>query len=273
MSWRNAAMKATDRARLFVLLLVLLGLITFLPGSDLTIRVMTYNIHHGEGTDGQLDVKRIAEVISSQKADLVALQEVDRGVARTAGRDLPAELAELTGLHYVFEKNIDFQGGHYGNMILSRFPIERFRNRHYKMLREGEQRGLLQVVVYAGGQPLVFMATHIDHRSDDSERLINVDEIRETANGHESLPVIVAGDFNDHPGSRVHSKMKELFRDAWEVVGRGDGFTFSADRPRSRIDYVWMSRHPTLEPVAARVIASEASDHLPLVVECRVDSQ
>jgi len=266
-------MKATDRARLFVLLLVLLGFITFLPGSDTTIRVMTYNIHHGEGMDGQLDVKRIAEAISSQKADLVALQEVDRRVARTAGRDLPAELATLTGLHYFFEKNIDHQGGEYGNLILSRYPIEQRQNRHYRMLREGEQRGLLQVVISAHGRRLAFMATHIDHRSDDSERVINVDEIREAADRHGSLPVIVAGDFNDHPGSRVHSKMKQQFRDAWELVGRGEGFTFSADRPRSRIDYVWLSNHTALKPVAAWVVSSQASDHLPLVVECRVDSQ
>jgi endonuclease/exonuclease/phosphatase family metal-dependent hydrolase len=271
MSWRNAAMKAIDRTHLFVLLLVLVCLATFLSGADFTIRVMTYNIRHGEGVDGQLDLQRIADLITSQQADLVAVQEVDKGVARTAGRDLPAELAALTGLHYFFEKNIDHQGGEYGNLILSRYPIEQRLNRHYRMLREGEQRGLLQIVVSARGQRLVFMATHIDHRSDDSERLVNVDEICEAADLHASQPVIVAGDFNDRPGSRVHSKMKRQFCDAWEVVGRGDGFTFSADRPRSRIDYVWLSNHSSLKPVAAWVVASEASDHLPLVVECRVD--
>lgn len=266
-------MSASGRVRLCAFLLLLLCLVADVPGADITIRVMTYNIHHGEGVDGRLDLKRIADVITGQKADLVALQEVDRGVTRTAGRDLPAELAALTGLHYCFEKNIDYQGGEYGNMILSRFPIQASANMHYRMLREGEQRGLLQVTVWANGQPLVFMATHIDHRPDDAERLINVDEIRAAANQQRSLPVIVAGDFNDSPGSRVHSRMKDQFRDAWEIVGQGDGFTFSADRPRSRIDYVWLSHHPNLEPVAARVIASEASDHLPLVVEFRVGTQ
>jgi hypothetical protein len=64
-----------------------------------TLRVLTYNIHHGEGVDGRLDVERIARLINEHQPDLVALQEVDRGVARTLGRNLPGELSKLTGLH------------------------------------------------------------------------------------------------------------------------------------------------------------------------------
>ena len=42
-------------------------------------RVMTYNIHHGEGTDSIIDIKRIAQVINKWSPELVALQEVDNG--------------------------------------------------------------------------------------------------------------------------------------------------------------------------------------------------
>ena len=66
--------------------------------SPAVFRVMTYNIHHGEGLDGKVDLQRIAELIKREQADIVALQEVDKGVQRTARRDLPAELAALTGL-------------------------------------------------------------------------------------------------------------------------------------------------------------------------------
>jgi len=55
-----------------------------------TFRAMTYNIHHGEGVDGRLDIERIAALIRDERADLVALQEVDRGVERTKRRDLPS---------------------------------------------------------------------------------------------------------------------------------------------------------------------------------------
>ncbi|MEX2025646.1 MAG: endonuclease/exonuclease/phosphatase family protein, partial [Pirellulaceae bacterium] len=63
----------------------------------LQLRVLTYNIHHGEGIDGKLDLPRIARVIESVDPDLVALQEVDRRVERTGSVDQPAELARLTG--------------------------------------------------------------------------------------------------------------------------------------------------------------------------------
>src|SRR5215213_2148229 len=48
-----------------------------------TITVLTYNIHHGAGGDGKVDIGRIAEVINRVKPDLVALQEVDRKTNRT----------------------------------------------------------------------------------------------------------------------------------------------------------------------------------------------
>jgi endonuclease/exonuclease/phosphatase family metal-dependent hydrolase len=66
-----------------------------------TIRVMTYNIHHAEGLDGKIDLQRIADLIKQERADIVALQEVDRGMERTAKRDLPAEFAKLTGMSCV----------------------------------------------------------------------------------------------------------------------------------------------------------------------------
>ncbi|MGZ5544081.1 MAG: endonuclease/exonuclease/phosphatase family protein, partial [Limisphaerales bacterium] len=108
-------------------------------------RVMTYNIHHGEGLDHKVDLPRIAALIKREKADIVALQEVDKGVTRTDRRDLTAELAKLTGMTGVFSNNHYFQGGEYGNAILSRFPVLTLTNLHYQMLRKDEQRGVLQV--------------------------------------------------------------------------------------------------------------------------------
>src|SRR6266571_8013591 len=96
-----------------------------------TFRVMTYNIHHGEGLDGKVDLLRIAELIKREGADLVALQEVDKGVERTARRDFPDELAALTGLTCVFSNNYHYQGGEYGNAVLTRFPVKRWSNTHF----------------------------------------------------------------------------------------------------------------------------------------------
>jgi endonuclease/exonuclease/phosphatase family metal-dependent hydrolase len=232
-------------------------------------RVMTYNIHHGAGVDGKIDLQRIADLIKRERADIVALQEVDKGVKRTAQRDCPAELAALTGMTCVFSNNFNFQGGEYGNAVLTRFPVKGWTNRHYKMLRPDEQRGLLQLVLDIYGRELVFLDTHIDFRADDSERLVNAAEILEVIQGYRGRPIILCGDFNDTPDSRTHEKLGEAFTDTWKAAGTGDGFTIPAEQPRKRIDYIWLSKGSSLEPLKAWVPQSQASDHLPVVVELR----
>src|SRR5207253_8526062 len=88
-----------------------------------TLRVMTYNIHHGAGADGRVDVERIAKVIKSADADLVAIQEVDRCTKRSGGIDEAAELERLTGMHAIWGKAMDFDGGEYGQLILCSMPV------------------------------------------------------------------------------------------------------------------------------------------------------
>jgi len=235
--------------------------------SPVKFRVMTYNIHHGEGLDGKVDLERIARLIQREGADIVALQEVDKGVARTARRDLPGELARLTGFTAVFSNNVHFQGGEYGNAILSRFPVKRWHNLHYQMLRTNEQRGLLQAELDVHGHPLVFMTTHIDYRADDSERWLNVDEIKSAASAQAPNPVIVCGDFNDTPDSRVARKLAQTFDDSWALAGQGNGYSYPVETPHKRIDYLWVSKSTQLMVRKAWVPSSRASDHLPVVAE------
>ncbi|MBT8045323.1 MAG: hypothetical protein KJO79_10270, partial [Verrucomicrobiae bacterium] len=97
---------------------ILLFTLTMTVAAD-ELRVLSYNIHHGVGLDGKLDLGRIAKVIRKQNPDLVALQEVDKLVTRSDKTDQAVVLAKYLGLHVVFGKSIDFQGGVYGNAILS----------------------------------------------------------------------------------------------------------------------------------------------------------
>lgn len=230
-----------------------------------TIRVLTYNIHHGEGLDGQIDLARIARVIRDADADLVALQEVDRGVERTQRIDQPAVLAALTGRRAIFEKNIEYQGGEYGNAVLSRLPVEHHENHYLPKSRPNEQRGLLEVQVRVGGAKLVFFATHFDHRADDGERLASVAMLKELVEQQRGLPVIVAGDLNALPGSRVIADMDTFLTDSFVVAGE-PGLTYPADEPERRIDYVMHNGRLGLRCVAHRVIAElVASDHRPVL--------
>ena len=235
-----------------------------------TFRVMTYNIHHGEGLDRKVDLQRIADLIKREQADIVALQEVDKGVQRTAQRDCPAELATLTGMTCVFSNNYHFQGGEYGNAVLTRFPVKRWTNRHYKMLRPGEPRGLLQVVLDVQGRELVFLDTHLDARGDDAERWSSAAELEEALQPYRGQPVIFCGDFNDTPDSRTCQKLAQQFTDTWKATGEGDGFTIPAEKPRKRIDYIWTSKEPAIKAVKIWVPESEASDHRPVVAEFKL---
>lgn len=248
---------------LFLLGLSLIAGISEEAKEGKTFRVMTYNIHHGVGPDGKLDLERIAALIKSQKADIVALQEVDRGTLRTARRDLPAELAKLTGMNVCFEKNIDYQGGEYGNAVLTRFPILEKKNTLYKMSPHREQRGLLYVVLELHGRKLLFLNTHLDYLKDD--RPMNLKQMKETLDAHPNLPVIFCGDFNDTPGSRTHKRLSEFLTDTWQKVGNGNGHTFSSVNPAKRIDYIWISKE--FLAIKAWVPQSHASDHLAVVAE------
>jgi endonuclease/exonuclease/phosphatase family metal-dependent hydrolase len=228
------------------------------------LTVMSFNIRHCKGIDEKVNVARIANVIKQASPDLVALQEVDRGVARTARQDIAAELAKRCDMHVFFAKNIELDGGEYGNAVLSRFAIKEASNRALTMIGDGEQRGAIRTVIAipqtkSTTREVVFIATHLDHRDSDVERVLSTDELHSMVSENASAPTIVAGDFNSVPGSRVHQKMKRNLRDVWEHVGEGDGLTSPADCPVGRIDYIWISQH--FAPLEMHVLLTQASDH------------
>ena len=150
---------------LFTLLLGLTVLAGCAHEHRLAVRVMSYNIRHGEGMDHRVDLPRIAEVIRAADPDIVSLQEVDRGVERTQHIDEPAQLGELTGMQSIFARNIEYQGGDYGNAVLTRLPVLDHQNHFLPRTRAGEQRGMLALTVLAGNRPFLFLATHFDYHA------------------------------------------------------------------------------------------------------------
>jgi endonuclease/exonuclease/phosphatase family metal-dependent hydrolase len=235
------------------------------------IRILTYNIRHGEGMDHKVDLDRIADVIRDAKPDLVALEEVDQGTDRTDHVDQPAELGRLTGMQAVFGHNIDFQGGGYGTAVLSRLPIQSHESHKLKSFYEGtaahpEQRGVQLIVLGSDADKLVFLCTHLDYRPDDSERFASVTTINELADKFSGKPVILAGDLNALPDSRVIGE----FDKTWKRAGTNDLLTFPADDPKRLIDYVYVRPVDGWEIVEVRVIEEPvASDHRPLLVVAR----
>jgi len=246
------------------------------------LRVLTYNIHHGEGVDGKFDLPRIAEVIKSASPDLLALQEVDQGTARASGVDQPAELARLTGMEVVFGRNIEFEGGGYGTALLSRLPVKAHSSVKLRSFYEGtddhpEQRGVqVAEIGEAGEQGIVFLCTHLDYRPDERERLASAEMINELAAKYGERLMILAGDLNAEPESRV---MRE-FEKRWKIAGadaktqvRGGAYallTFPSGEPAKWIDYVLVRPAERWEVVEVRVIEERvASDHRPLLAILR----
>ncbi len=233
-----------------------------------TLRVMSYNIHVGVGMDKKLDLQRIADVIKNEKPDLVGLQEVDRGVKRTEGKDEIAELAKMTEMHSAFAHNLDYQGGQYGVAILSRYPITKIDHRKYENKRVAERRGMLRVELDVAGRTLNFVTTHLDYQFDDG-RLFETEQLLNFL-ADIKAPLIVVGDFNDEPAGSSYKLMLGRFEDSWtRSRAKVEGFSYPADKPVKRIDYIFTTPR-AIKTKRAWIVNTLASDHLPLVADVEV---
>ena len=249
-------------------LMFLISAVTLSAAAEpVTFRFMTYNIHHGEGVDKELDLARIAQLIREENADIVALQEVDQGVERTKSIDMPSRLAELTGMTCLFSNNFHVSQGNYGNALLTRFPVLSWTNIHLTKLAPCEQRGLLIADLQVHETTVRVACTHLDAGRDHAERLHQATQIKNLLSARKDNPLLLGGDFNATPQSAVHRQLCELWVDLWPVVGEGPGFTIPVPDATRRIDYVFIEPNSPLRPKRAWVPRSLASDHLPVVVE------
>ena len=252
------------RATFFCTFLVLLAgqllAIAANAAEPIRLRVLSYNIHHAEGVDGKLDVERIARVILSVEPDLVALQEVDQKAKRTRSVDQPAELARLTEMQVVFGANIELQGGHYGNAVLSRFPIVRHKNHLLPNIDASEQRGVIEaeITLPASKQSLLLLATHLDFRPDDRERLASAKMINDLVAKHPQQPALLTGDLNDTPDS----KTLERFGAIWTRANEKPIATVPVDQPTKQIDFICFCPQDRWKVIEVRVLdEAVASDH------------
>ena len=228
------------------------------------MRVATYNIKHGRGMDGAIDLERTAATLATLKADLIALQEVDDRASRSGGVDQAAWLADRLGMHAAYGSFMDFQGGRYGLAILSRHPIK--SHEAWRLPDGNEPRVALAARIATGsGETITAIAVHFDWVDDDGFRY---DQARETIRRIEELetPWIVFGDFNDTPGSRTMNAFMQIGQNA-EKHGP-DAATFPADQPTIEIDYIITGPRSAWMPASAMVIPeSRTSDHRPVLAE------
>ena len=232
--------------------------------APITLRVLSYNIHHGEGNDRKLDLPRLAKIITSVNPDLVLLQEVDQNVARSGKVDQPKVLAELTKMEFCFGSNLALQGGGYGNAILSRYKIERHDNHLLPSLDGGEQRGVLVAEISLPGRAptLRVAATHFDYRGKEDERLASVAWLTEKLVKEQTVATILGGDLN---ATRETETLKKLGAH-WKIAGETETPTIPTDKPERQIDFVLCRPDDAWEVVEVKVLEEPiASDHLPIL--------
>ena len=247
-------------SRLLLFLAITFTTISAGAGEPIRLRILSYNIHHAEGVDRKLDVERIAGVIRSVDPDLVALQEVDQRAKRTGGVDQPAELAKLTKMRVAFGANIELQGGHYGNAVLSRFPITRHQNHLLPNIDRGEQRGVIEaeIEIPKSSEFVLLLATHLDHRGEERERLASAKFINELVAQHSDRPALLAGDLNATPNSKTLQRFGEM----WTRVNEKPMATVPVRKPAKQIDFILYRPRDRWKAIEVKVLdESVASDH------------
>ena len=225
------------------------------------ITVLSYNIHHGEGTDGVFDLERIAQVIRDSGAGLVALQEVDQSTGRAGGVDQTAELARLTGMYGAFGEAMPFDGGSYGEAVLSHWPILKVSTLGLPASPDHEPRAAIAIEVHPPGSPrLRFVGTHLDHTKDETDRVLQATELNALLS-RSDLPTLLVGDLNATPGS---APMQVLLGAGWLPADPALEPTYPSDTPTQKIDWILRSRSDSGELLDAEVLNEPiASDHCP----------
>jgi len=234
-------------------------------------RILTYNIHQCRGTDGRLDVGRVAAVIAAQEPDIVALQEVDVGRARTGGVDQAHAIAERLDMAFHFNAALRVEEERYGDAILTALPERLIKAGplpgHPRMPRL-EPRGALWIAVTIDGVEVQVLNTHLGLVP--REQQIQASALMGSAwlcGPSRQAPLIVVGDMNAGPWSAT---LRTLMRDMNDArTGRSRTATFPAGLPMLQIDHVLVSPDITVTGIHTPndPLARRASDHLPLVVD------
>jgi endonuclease/exonuclease/phosphatase family metal-dependent hydrolase len=238
-------------------------------------RILTYNVHRCVGTDRRLDVGRVADVIAALEPDIVAMQEIDVGRARTGGVDQAHAIAERLGMVSRFHPAMTVEKELYGDAILTDLPERLIRAGPlpgYPRLPRLEPRGALLVAVEIGGVEVQVLNTHLG-------LVPREQHLQATALvGHDWLggrdpqtPLIVVGDLNAGPWTETHRILSRGLTDVRKAVG-ARAATFPSVLPILQIDHVFTSAavRVTTVDVPSGALCRLASDHMPLVVDFEI---
>lgn len=229
---------------------------------DDPVRVMTYNLHSGFGTDGTQDLEAIAESIERSGAQIVAVQEISRGWLLNGSTDMVGWLQRRLGMYVAFHATT--RDPLWGNAIFSTRPITATERGLLPELDTTIRRGYLEATIDLGADERIrVIDTHLHHTGDLATiHQAQVAAILDAWDGREAT--VLLGDMNARPGwPEIVQITTAGFVDTWQEAGTGPGLTANAVDPEHRID--WIFHTPDLVAPNAEVIRSQASDHFGVV--------
>lgn len=232
------------------------------------LRLATYNVHKCRGLDGRTRVDRIADVLASLDADVVALQEVVGSGPEEAGQ--AAELGARLGMGWVMDSVRLLRGKSYGNVVLSRLPIEMTHHCDLSCDKR-EPRGCHRVDIDVHGQSLhvfnVHLGTAVFERRKQAPRLAEF-----VADRHVRGPKVLLGDFNEWVKGLASKTLGEMLEGVDLTHHLRRRRTYPGVLPLFHLDHIYVAGGLVVEKVSLprNKLTLVASDHLPLVADVRM---
>jgi len=223
------------------------------------VKVLSYNILGGRTTKNDFNLDAVAKVINDTKPDFVAMQEVDYKVNRSKKYDLVTELGWRTKMTPIFARAMYYDGGEYGEGILSKFSFLSTRNVALPFLKGQEPRAAIEIVVeLASKDTIAFIGTHFAHEGNPGREL-QAKKINEVFSKNK-YPTILAGDLNAIPGSGPINILEKMWETSYNK--KNPEFTFPSDNPKVKIDYVMFYPKNRWKILKKKIIKDTyASDH------------
>ena len=212
------------------------------------LQVATFNIHHGVGLDGVLDIERTAAAIRDTGATVIALQELDRFVPRSGMVDQADVLSRLTGMTITFHPTMKLRDGEYGIAIGAPDALD---TEYAPLARVGDEEPRGAIV--ALGYGFAFVAAHLSQDKDARpQQTVALADLAALP----SVPTVVMGDLNQGA-----SGLGPLVANGFHLGPRWR--TVARRFPRRQLDHIAAGNGARLE--GTWTVRTTASDHLPLV--------
>jgi endonuclease/exonuclease/phosphatase family metal-dependent hydrolase len=222
----------------------------------LQVRFLTWNVHGCIGRDGVCDPDRIARVLEAAQPDISALQEIDNRTT-SAARDPFSYFGKLFGWTSVAARTLAARDGHYGHIVLSRWPIESLGELDLSVRWREPRKAIVGAVSSPAGR-IIVIAAHLGLLP--FERRRQFARLQERIATIKERPLVVLGDFNDFPGRGLAERSL-----CPPLTATAELPTYPSRLPLLPLDRIWFSGPLELSTIATLQEGSRASDHLPLL--------